>query len=59
MEEFIRGYTCCLATLLRMKDCTDSMTDELFRSGIGSIQNAKDANVNEYDLEILSKFLGD
>lgn len=53
---FVRGYAASLCMLLRYEGKTTSITDEMFRAGIGSIKEAEEANVEEYDLLVLKKY---
>ena len=54
--EWVQGYACCVATMLKLTGINDSAIDELFHSGVGSIEKAIAAGVHENDLEELKKY---
>lgn len=55
---FVQGYACAVATLLLFRRGDDAETDELFYAGIGTIEKAREAGVDVYDLKILRKYYG-
>lgn len=55
-EAFLQGYACCLATLIRLNGINDTHSDELFTAGIGTLSKAKEAGVDEYDMDELTKY---
>lgn len=50
---FVQGYACCLAALIRMEGGVTATVRELFKAGIGSVENAGQAGVDAADLETL------
>lgn len=55
-NDWVRGYACAVAMLLKKNGINDTYTDELFREGIGTIQTAIDAGVDESDIEEFKKY---
>ncbi len=53
-NDFICGYACATATMIRMQGRPNSETRELFGAGMRnmSVKDLRDAGVDEYDLEL-------
>lgn len=56
MDKWTQGYACAVAQLLKLEGINNSISDELFGAGIGSIEKAEKAGVDEGDLEELKKY---
>lgn len=55
-DEWIKGYACAVAKLIEKNGINDTYSDELFREGIGTIQKAINAGVDENDLIEFEKY---
>jgi hypothetical protein len=51
---FVCGYACAVANYIRMHGC-DTPIEEVWRDGVGSLERATKAKVDEFDMEILKK----
>ncbi len=56
-NRWVQGYACAVAQFLKLEGINNSASDELFGAGIGTIQKAIDAGVDESDLEEFKKSL--
>lgn len=57
-DKFIQGYACAVACAIQQIDEVNTITKELFQSGLGSmtIQQLTDAGVDEHDIEVFKKY---
>lgn len=54
-NDFIRGYVCAVANILRLEGVVQTPTKETFRAGVGNatIKDLLHMGVDESDLEII------
>lgn len=55
--DFMKGYVCAIATLLRIDGVVQASTRELFSAGVGNItiKGLEEIGIDQYDLEILQE----
>ena len=56
MKKWVQGYACAIVVMLRINGINDPVTDEVFKSGIGTIEEAEAYGVDESDLTELRKY---
>lgn len=56
-KQFIRGYVCCVTTLVKGWNDTNMAEMLLSEGGYKSLQTLKDANVDSFDLKALKDIL--
>lgn len=55
-DKWVQGFACALSQLLIFNGMNTTVSDEMFRDGIGSIEKAVAAGVHENDLFELRKY---
>ena len=55
-DDFAKGYSCAVATLIRLDNGVSTNARELFRAGGWSIDELKKVGIDVTDLDILKKY---
>lgn len=57
-DEWIQGYCCAVATLIKLNDGVTTDTMEVFKVGVGnrSIEKLIDLGVDKYDIEVFKQY---
>jgi hypothetical protein len=55
-SEWVQGYACAVAVMLKMEGTDTTPIRELFSAGIGSMEIARASGVNQYDLDVLQLY---
>lgn len=50
---FVKAFARIVASLIRLSGKRDHISDELFKTKVGSIEAAKESGVNKSDMELL------
>jgi hypothetical protein len=56
MDEFARGYSCAVATLIRLEGCISTDVKELYRAGGWSVDELDKAGIDRIDLDLFKKY---
>ena len=56
MKEFARGYSCAVASLIRLEGCVDTNAKELFRAGGWSVDELDKAGIDRDDLGLFKTY---
>lgn len=59
VDEFARGYSCAVASLIRLEGCVDTNAKDLFRAGGWSINELDKAGIDRNDLNLFKKYRAD
>ena len=55
-NDFLRGYACCLAAVIRQEGGISSQIRELFKAGLGSLRACHQARLDPEDIDLFTEF---
>ena len=56
MDDFAKGYSCAVASLIRLEGCVCTNSKELFRSGGWSIKELEKIGIDRTDLDLFKQY---